>query len=117
MVLVNANNAKPQVSHLPPSDTGGRQAVTLEASVRAGVDIKTVRVLYKRMPAAYEWISATMKDVGQNRYQASVPLTPEGLLYYFQAADADGNAVRYPDFLEQTPYFVIDGWRESDKHN
>ena len=40
----------------------------------------------------------------------TVPLTPEGILYYFEAVDEAGNAANYPNFLEQTPYFVIDSW-------
>jgi hypothetical protein len=32
------------------------------------------------------------------------------MLYFFEAIDEDGNAVHYPDFLKETPYFVIDGW-------
>ncbi len=51
-----------------------------------------------------------MGPSGDNRYQANVLLTPEGILYYFEVIDEDGNAANYPDFLKQTPYFVIDGW-------
>jgi hypothetical protein len=31
-------------------------------------------------------------------------------LYYFEAVDEDGNGAHYPDFLKETPYFVIESW-------
>jgi hypothetical protein len=43
-------------------------------------------------------------------YSADVPLTPQGILYYFDAVDEAGNATNYPNFLDQTPYFTIDSW-------
>jgi hypothetical protein len=45
---------------------------------------------------------------GGGNYTATVPLTPQGALYYFEAVDEDGNAD--PNFLERTLYFVIDSW-------
>jgi hypothetical protein len=62
------------------------------------------------MPANYEWVKLEMEKTGNDRYQATVPLTPEGILYYFEASDSDGNAVNFPDFQKRTPYFVIKGW-------
>ncbi len=72
--------------------------------------IKSVRVYYKMMPAYYEWVPIEMHSYGSGSYAASVPLTPEGILYYFEAVDEDGNAANYPNVLEQTPYLVIDSW-------
>jgi hypothetical protein len=51
-----------------------------------------------------------MHPLGDDTYGANLPLTSDGILYYFEAADTDGNAANYPDFLQQTPYFVVDGW-------
>jgi hypothetical protein len=62
------------------------------------------------MPAYDEWVSMAMAPAGEDRYNATVPLTPEGLLYYFEAVDDNGNAANFPNFLEQTPYCVIEGW-------
>lgn len=62
------------------------------------------------MPAPYEWLRMEMHPAGNGIYSASVPLTAEGILYYFEAVDESGNAANYPNFLEQTPYFVIESW-------
>ena len=62
------------------------------------------------MPANYEWVRIEMLPAGENQFSAGVPLTPEGILYYFEASDEDGNATHYPDFLQRTPYFAIDSW-------
>jgi len=62
------------------------------------------------MPAYHEWLRIAMHSTGDGNYAASVPVTPEGIRYYFEAVDEAGNAANYPNFLEQTPYFVIDSW-------
>ena len=62
------------------------------------------------MPAYYEWVRIDMQPTGDGQFTAAVPLTPEGILYYFEALDEDGNAANYPDFLQRTPYFAIDSW-------
>jgi hypothetical protein len=69
------------------------------------------------MPAYYEWVKVEMEPRGGMSYSADVPLTPEGILYYFEAIDEDGNAANYPNFLERTPYLVIDSWDPSSVSN
>ena len=109
-VWVNDNSAKPQISHQPPRDDVHGDTVALTAEVTAKASIHAVRVYYKRMPAYDEWLNLEMQPNGGGRYTAAVPLSSEGILYYFEAVDEDGNAVNYPDFLVRTPYFVIKGW-------
>jgi hypothetical protein len=67
-------------------------------------------VYYKRMPAPYEWLKIEMQPRGGTGYSASVPLTPEGILYHFEAIDEDGNGVNYPDIMKRTPYLTVDAW-------
>jgi hypothetical protein len=62
------------------------------------------------MPANYEWVRIEMQPAGESQFSAVVPLTPEGILYHFEAFDEDGNAADYPDFLQRTPHFAIDSW-------
>jgi hypothetical protein len=109
-VLVNDNDVRPVISHTPPPGAVRGSAVELTVEVHSKAKVASVLVYYKRMPAYHEWLRLDMTPVGETRYTASVPLTPEGILYYFEAVDEDGNAVNYPDFLQRTPYFVIEGW-------
>ena len=113
LVLVNDNNFKPQIRAIRPPGTVQATSVSLTAEVATHAKITDVRVWYKRMPSYSEWVSMPMKALKSNRYQATVPLTPEGILYFLVAGDEDGNAVQYPAFLELTPCFVIDGWASS----
>ena len=55
-----------------------------------------------------------MEPGGGASYSANVPLTPEGILYYFEAIDEDGNAANYPNFMERTPYLVVNAWDPSE---
>jgi hypothetical protein len=31
-------------------------------------------------------------------------------MYYFEAEDVNGNVTIHPNFMQETPYYVIDGW-------
>ena len=109
-VLVNDNNSKPILSHTPPSGPVQGGAVSLRVAVAAKSTVKAVNVYYKRLAAYYEWLKMEMQPEGGDYFRAVVPVTPEGILYYFEASDEDGNAANFPDFLERTPYFIIDSW-------
>jgi phage-related protein len=108
-VLVNSNRATPVISHTLP-DTTRRDLIALTVKIHASAAVSEVFVFYKPIPAADPWIRTAMHPLGDDTYGANLPLTSDGILYYFEAADTDGNAANYPDFLQQTPYFVVDGW-------
>jgi hypothetical protein len=109
-VYVTANDAKPVMRHQPLAAGVRGRSAELSVDVQAAAKLARVRICYKRMPAYHEWVQVEMQPAGHNRYTAQVPLTAEGILYYFEAIDQDGNGAHYPDFLKETPYFAIDGW-------
>jgi len=113
-VYVNDDNAQPEFEYTPPSGPVRGKAVTIEVEIQDKAAIRSAYVFYKRMPAYDNWIKVKLQHVSGDRYSASVPLTPEGILYYFEAIDNDGNAANYPNFLKQTPYFVIDAWNSGE---
>lgn len=88
-------------------------AVRLTANIWDNADIERVRVYYRRLPSYCDWIPMEMERVGSGSYRASVPLTPEGIMYYFEASDTNGNVAHHPDFMKQTPYYAIDSWDPS----
>jgi hypothetical protein len=109
-VFVTNNDVAPVITHEPPAGAVRGTAVTLKAEVKTPGKLTAVRVYYKLMPAYDDWVSMEMSPSGQGQFSATVPLTPEGILYYFEAVDEDGNAANYPNFLVRTPYFSIEGW-------
>jgi len=109
VVSVNNDEVKPVIAHAPPlSKTAS--SVRLVAEVTDAAKLRFVRVYYKPTPAQHEWLTMDMRPNTRSRYEADVPITPEGILYYFEAADENGNASNYPDFIKETPYFVLEGW-------
>lgn len=110
VVAVTADDLKPVITPGPPERPSRAKQVTVMAKVEDRAGIQTARVCYKRMPSFYEWACLEMAHTDGNNFSAHVPITPEGILYYFEAVDKAENAVRYPDFLKQTPYIVIEGW-------
>ena len=47
--------------------------------------------------------------------QVSIPVTPEGVMYFIEASDADGNVSRLPDVRKAAPYFVIPAWNPAEQ--
>jgi hypothetical protein len=108
VVRVTSATSRPRISHTPPANTRGT-SVLLRAQVEDSAPVQAVRAYYKRGPAWHEWLRVDMKRaVAGNYYEAKVPLTAEGILYYFEAVNADGNATNHPNFLRETPYYVIE---------
>jgi hypothetical protein len=107
---VRTANSKPVIIHSPPAVDKSSSSATLQVKVEGSSPIHSVFVHYKLMPASYEWLRIEMHSAGSGRFSAAVPLTSQGILYYFEAVDESGNAANYPNFLEQTPYFAIDSW-------
>ncbi len=109
-VFVNNDNTLPKFQFSPPAGANHGKRVTVDIEILDKVPITSVYVYYKPEPSYYDWLKIRMHHVAGNRYTASIPLTPEGILYYFEAIDADGNAANFPDFLKRTPYFVVNSW-------
>lgn len=110
---VSSDTGRPTIKHTPPARAVHGDSVVLAAEVSDPSGIRSVRVYYKAMPAYAGWIALPMRSAGGGRYTAAVPLTSEGILYYFEAVDNANNGANYPDFTKQTPYFVIGAWDAS----
>jgi hypothetical protein len=109
-VLINDNDVKPIISSTEPHVRAGEKQLAVTAKVECKSKIASVRAYYKPMPAGDEWASIDMQLGAGGDYSGNLPMTREGILYYFEAVDIDGNGVNYPDFLQQTPYFAVKGW-------
>ncbi len=113
-VPITSNISKPEVIYQEVSSKTRGETVTFEIAVHSSAQVRDARVFYKAMPADRPWLLCPMQRLESGGYRASVPLSPEGLLYYFEVIDEEGNATNYPNFLERTPYFVIDSWAASN---
>ena len=109
-IIVSSDNSRPVISFEKPAHRFRGDSIDLTIRVHAQAKITSARVYFKPMPSTYDWQVMEMHAAGDSHYQAKVPVTPEGILYYFSVVDSAANAARYPNFLEQTPYFVIDAW-------
>jgi hypothetical protein len=110
-IHVGVDNSKPLLSQTEPAIDRNRGTAVLQVRIDSPVPIHIVYAHYKLMPAAYEWLTVEMHAAANvGAYSATVPLTPEGILYYFEAIDENGNATNNPNFLQQTPYFAIESW-------
>jgi hypothetical protein len=109
-IHITDDAARPTLAHRQPSGRSRGKSVWVEATVKDNAPLASVSVYYKRMPSYYEWIKVPMRSAGGGLYRAELPLTSEGVLYFFEALDENGNGAHHPNFLEDTPYYVIEGW-------
>ncbi|MFA6447946.1 MAG: hypothetical protein WCX65_00620 [bacterium] len=103
--------AAPVFTNVEVKVNSAGDVATITAALEDTGPVANVIMYYKPIPSGFTgWNVAEMKQSGDKKFSIDVPLTPEGLLYYFNAADASGNAAAYPNFIEMTPYLVIDSW-------
>ena len=114
MVLqLRGETAPPAVCHTPPSDFEPGEAITLKARVQSDEALRAVKLHYRHVNQA-EYIEVMEMEKKGDHYEATIPGSytdsPYEMMYYFEAADALGNAVLYPG-LEQDwsdlPYLVL----------
>jgi len=108
-VHISSDRSGPVIAPIPVEENTRGSRVKLRAHVTDDTSVAAVKAHYRPMPSYYGWKSVEMKKAGDS-YEVEVPLTPEGLLYHFEAVDMNGNATMAPDFLERTPYYVIRSW-------
>jgi len=109
VVEISADEEAPVMSDLRAEHAPAAESAQISVVVSDKSPLRSVRVFYKPMPSTAKWESAPMAE-DDGRYQAQVPVTSEGLLYYVRAVDAALNASMAPDFLSETPYRVIPPW-------
>jgi len=100
----------PQISYTFQKPKIPAKHVTVTAKIRDDSGVKMARVYYKQEPSYLPWKAIEMKRIGKNSYRATIPLTPHGILYHFEAIDIHGNGTKFPDTWKARPYFVIEAW-------
>ena len=109
-VLVTDNYEKPAIQITAIEAKPGTDRVKVNVRIETKSTLDFVRAYYKPMPAGYEWNVVDMQATDAGIYEATLPLTAEGLLYFVEAVDKEGNGSNYPNFLTETPYLLVKGW-------
>ncbi|HOO56327.1 MAG TPA: hypothetical protein PLN69_05865 [bacterium] len=84
--------------------------VEVVVAIEDSSPIQQVKMFYKRVPTIYSWQETKMEPIGDGKFSVELSLNEEGMLYYFHASDANYNSAAYPNFLEETPYLLLDSW-------
>ncbi|MFB3902510.1 MAG: hypothetical protein ACE15E_03595 [Acidobacteriota bacterium] len=109
-VYVSADRTAPDISYSEPRDPVRGPALAARIRVIDPSGLEHVRAYYKTTPSWASWLPVEMDQISAGEYEARLPVTPEGLLYFFEARDKAGNVTRFPDFQKVTPYFVVPSW-------
>ena len=79
----------------------------MEVPILDASNIESVWVEWKLLPSDYKWGNTINMIKSGSVYSADIPLTQEGILYSFVAADAYGNTTRWPDEKIERPHFAV----------
>jgi hypothetical protein len=102
----------PVISHQPVLTAPAAKPLTIQAKVSSPNGIKWVQVLYRSVNQTKDYETLTMKPVDKNgNYEAVIPaekIDPRfDFMYFIQAMDNQHHGMMFPDFNQQTPYFVV----------
>jgi len=89
----NADELPPLIFHDPPTNALVGEDFRLEATVRDDDGIEGV-ILNFKLPSASDFNTRAMTEAGKDLFQAELSgseLTEQGLDYYIEATDGDGN--------------------------
>ena len=99
-----------RVQHVPITACKSGNDISIKAVVDSAYPLRKAILHYSYVNQFEEMhgVDLVHKD---NEYSAIIPgsyIVPEwDLLYYFEFVDELGSGIIYPDFREQTPYWVI----------
>lgn len=118
-LTVSADTTPPEIQLLDPEALEAGKKLRITAMVKDDGAVEKVVLHYKQLPTFANWKNADMEfvekgPVGWDKYEAVVPLTPEGKQYYVAAADTAGNSFQYPDFRVEEPYRMVSAWDPDD---
>lgn len=116
-VKVTDDTTPPVLFHEPIHLADIRQPLTIRARVHDSSGIRWVRLLYRRLTQFDDYETLEMSPDANDEYIATLPpelFDPQyDFMYRFEAMDAVGNGVLYPDFEQETPYIVVRWTRHS----
>jgi hypothetical protein len=80
-------------------------SITCKPSAPQGV--AKVVLWWKPLPSELQWANLPMTSQPDGTFSATLPLTPEGLMYMVEVQDKAGQARNFPDERQETPYHII----------
>jgi hypothetical protein len=99
-----------KVQHVPVSGCKAGEDLIIKAVIDSSIPLRKAKLHYSYVNQFEEMRGVDLKPNG-NEYQAIIPgsyiITQWDLLYYFELVDELGSGIIYPDFREQTPYWVV----------
>ncbi len=88
--------------------------VQISAEIEDNSTKVDARLFYKPIPSTKYWSApiAMTAIENTNKFTAEVPFSDEGILFYLEAVDEDYNGIIYPDFRQETPYFIVEKFKK-----
>ena len=106
------NAGGPRIVHQPILTASVGRPLIIRAQASSPTGIKWVQVLYRSVDQTKDYEILEMKPVGdKGNYEAVIPadkINPRfELMYFIQAMDEQHHGTMYPDFNQQTPYYMV----------
>jgi hypothetical protein len=111
-LAVTNNSDAPSVFHQPILTAPALKPLTIRAKVNSSSSNKWVQVLYRSVNQTKDCETLAMKPVDEKgNYEAVIPADKSDpqfdFMYFIQAMDNQHRGVMFPDFNQQTPYFIV----------
>ncbi len=105
----------PVIKHGPVDIKPPARNAVIAARITDAAEIESAVVWFKPLPQRLSWQMMVLDEGIDGVRQVSIPVTPEGVMYFIEASDADGNVSRLPDVRKAAPYIVIPAWAPAEQ--
>jgi hypothetical protein len=96
-----------RVNDLKDAVSAAKESATIICQASAPQGVAKVVLWWKPLPSELTWQNRVMSAQPDGSFSASLPLTPEGLMYMVEVQDKNGLARNFPDERVETPYHII----------
>jgi len=100
----------PVIEHSPVNAKPPAPNVVIAARITDATEVESAIVWFKPLPQGLSWQMMALDEDADGVRQVSIPVTPEGVMYFIEARDSDGNVSRLPDVRKATPYIIVPAW-------
>jgi hypothetical protein len=103
--------ARPQIEHTDLKLAWVGKSVSVAAKIKTALPAAAVRLHYRHLDQAEDWVVREMLPSGASGYAAEIPaefVVPGwDLMYMIEVVDRGGSGAYFPDMRERMPFIVV----------
>ena len=112
-LYVTEDTAPPRIIRVQEQLSENLDGLVVVFDVSDPSGVAKVRLWWKPFAAGETWETLILSGKAST-FAGTIPLTPEGILYFVEAIDMVGNGTILPDPEVETPYWIIQPWESPE---